>query len=140
MADGINKIEATEVLMVEERPAARTFRDLVVWQKAHQFVLAVYAFTATFPKSETYGLSVQMRKAAVSIPANIAEGFRRRGKADKVRFLNTSEASLEESRYYLILSEDLGYGKTGNLLDSLEEVSRLLNSYSKAILDSSSDS
>jgi four helix bundle protein len=131
MADGINKIEATEVLMAEERPAARTFRDLV---------LAVYAFTATFPKSETYGLSVQMRKAAVSIPANIAEGFRRRGKADKVRFLNTSEASLEESRYYLILSEDLGYGKTGNLLDSLEEVSRLLNSYSKAILDSSSDS
>ena len=62
------------------------------------------------------------------------------GKADKVRFLNTSEASLEESRYYLILSEDLGYGKTGKLLDSLEEVSRLLNSYSKAILDSSSDS
>jgi four helix bundle protein len=140
LADGINKIEATEVLMAEERPAARTFRDLVVWQKAHQFVLAVYAFTATFPKSETYGLSVQMRKAAVSIPANIAEGFRRRGKADKVRFLNTSESSLEESRYYLILSEDLGYGKTGNLLDSLEEVSRLLNSYSKAILDSSSDS
>jgi four helix bundle protein len=80
-----------------------------------------------------------MRKAAVSIPANIAEGFRRRGKADKIRFLNISEGSLEESRYYLILSEDLGYGKTGKLLDSLEEVSRLLNSYSKAILDSSSD-
>jgi four helix bundle protein len=126
--------------MATERPAARTFRDLVVWQKAHQFVLAVYAFTARFPKSETYGLSLQMRKAAVSIPANIAEGFRRRGKADKVRFLNTSEASLEESRYYLILSQDLGYGETVTLLNSLEEVSRLLNSYSKAILDSSSDS
>ena len=126
--------------MATTRPAARTFRDLVVWQKAHQFVLAVYALTARFPKSETYGLSLQMRKAAVSIPANIAEGFRRRGKADKVRFLNTSEASLEESRYYLILSEDLGYGQTGKLMDSLEEVSRLLNSYSKAILDSSSDS
>jgi four helix bundle protein len=93
--------------MPGERPAARTFRDLVVWQKAHQFVLAVYALTARFPKSETYGLSLQMRKAAVSIPANIAEGFRRRGKADKVRFLNTSESSLEESRYYLILTEDL---------------------------------
>jgi len=126
--------------MATERPAARTFRDLVVWQKAHQFVLAVYAFTADFPKSETYGLSLQMRRAAVSIPANIAEGFRRRGKADKVRFLNTSEASLEESRYYLILSQDLGYGETGKLLESLEEVSRLLNAYSKAILDSSSDS
>jgi four helix bundle protein len=126
--------------MAEERPAARTFCDLLVWQKAHQFVLAVYAFTATFPQSETYGLSVQMRRAAVSIPANIAEGFRRRGKPDKVRFLNTSEASLEESRYYLILSQDLGYGATEKLLDSLEEVSRLLNAYSKAILDSSSDS
>jgi len=64
----------------------------------------------------------------------------RRGKADKVRFLNTSEASLEESRYYLILSEDLGYGKTGKLPDSLEEVSRMLNSYSKTILDSYSGS
>jgi len=126
--------------MATERPAARTFGDLVVWQKAHQFVLAVYAFTARFPKSEAYGLSLQMRKAAVSIPANIAEGFRRRGKADKVRFLNTSEASLEETRYYLILSQDLGYGEAGALLSSLEEVSRLLHSYSKAILDSSSDS
>ena len=126
--------------MTEKRPAARTFRELVVWQKAHRFVLSVYALTAGFPKSETYGLSMQMRKAAVSIPANIAEGFRRRGKADKVRFLNTSESSLEESRYYLILTEDWGYGSTGELLDSLEEVSRLLHGYSQAILDSSSDS
>ena len=126
--------------MTKERAAAKTFQDLVVWQKAHQLVLAIYEFTAHFPKSETYGLALQMRKAAVSIPANIAEGFRRRGKADKVRFLNTSESSLEESRYYLILSEDLGYGKTGEILNSLEDVSRLLHSYSKAILDSSSDS
>jgi len=57
--------------------------NLLVWQKAHQFVLGVYSFTAAFPKPETYGLSLQMRRAAVSIPANIAEGFRRRGKADK---------------------------------------------------------
>ena len=126
--------------MTKESAAAKTFQDLVVWQKAHQLVLAIYEFTAHFPKSETYGLALQMRKAAVSIPANIAEGFRRRGKADKVRFLNTSESSLEESRYYLILSEDLGYGKTGEILNSLEDVSRLLHSYSKAILDSSSDS
>jgi four helix bundle protein len=126
--------------MLVQRPPARSFRDLLVWQKAHQFVLWVYSFTARFPKTETYGLSLQMRKAAVSIAANIAEGFRRRGKPDKVRFLNTSESSLEESRYYLILSEDLGYGKTDKPLDSLEEVSRLLNAYSKAILVSSSDS
>jgi four helix bundle protein len=126
--------------MTTKRLAAKTFQDLVVWQKAHQLVLAIYEFTAHFPKSETYGLVPQMRKAAVSIPANIAEGFRRRGKGDKVRFLNTSEASLEESRYYLILSKDLGYGETDMILDSLEEVSRLLNAYSKAILDSYSGS
>ncbi len=126
--------------MAKGRPAAKTFRELVVWQKAHEYVLAVYAFTARFPKSETYGLSLQMRKAAVSIAANIAEGFRRHGKADKVRFLNTSESSLEESRYYLILSEDLNYGETGKLQESANQISRLLSAYAKAIRDSSSDS
>ncbi|MFQ5791371.1 MAG: four helix bundle protein [Acidobacteriota bacterium] len=122
--------------MTAERPPARTFRDLLVWQKAHQFALSVYKFTATFPKQETYGLSIQMRRAAVSIPANIAEGFRKRGKADKARFLNIAEGSVEESRYYLILSEDLGYGQTETLMDALEEVSRLISGYAKAILTS----
>jgi len=117
-----------------ERPPARTFGDLVVWQKAHQFVLSVYSFTRTFPRQETYGLAVQMRRAAVSIPANIAEGFRKRSKPDKVRFMNIAEGSLEESRYYLILAQDLGYGETDSLMNSLEEVSRLLNAYAKAIL------
>jgi len=117
-----------------ERPAARSFRDLVVWQKAHQFVLSVYSFTGTFPRQETYSLAVQMRRAAVSIPANIAEGFRKRSKPDKVRFMNIAEGSLEESRYYLILAQDLGYGETNSLMNSLEEVSRLLNAYAKAIL------
>jgi four helix bundle protein len=78
-------------------PTERTFRDLVVWRKAHEFVLTVYAFTAGFPKQETYGLTLQMRRAAISIPANIAEGFRRRGKADKARFMNLAEGSVEES-------------------------------------------
>jgi four helix bundle protein len=117
-----------------QRPAARSFRDLVVWQKAHQFVLSIYSFTARFPGQETYGLAVQMRRAAVSIPANIAEGFRKRTKADKARFMNIAEGSLEESRYYLILAQDLGYGETDSLMNLLEEVSRLLNAYSKAIL------
>src|ERR1700758_2452564 len=84
------------------RVAARTFQDLVVWRKAHELVLAVYSFTAGFPKQETYGLALPMRRAAVSVPANIAEGFRRRGKADKARYMNMAEGSLEESRYYLI--------------------------------------
>src|SRR6184192_1537113 len=101
--------------MPAPRAAARTFQDLVVWRKAHELVLAVYSFTAAFPKQETYGLTLQMRRAAVSIPANIAEGFRRRGKADKARYMNMAEASLEESRYYLILAKDLGYGDTSSL-------------------------
>jgi len=120
--------------MAGPRPPAKTFRDLLVWCKAHEFVLSVYKFTEGFPKQETYGLSLQMRRAAVSIPANIAEGFRKRGKPDKVRFMNMAEGSLEESRYYLILAEDLGYGDTKTLLRLLEEISRLLNAYSKAIL------
>ena len=117
---------------------ARTFQDLLVWQKAHRFVLAVYAITAIFPKQETYGLSLQMRRAAVSIPANIAEGFRRRGKADKARFMNMAEGSIEECRYYLILVKDLGYADTEGLAASLEEVSRLLGAYAAAILSSAS--
>src|SRR5713226_6489312 len=117
---------------------ARTFQDLLVWQKAHGFVLEVYALTASFSKHETYGLSQQMRRAAVSIPANIAEGFRRRGKADKARFMNMAEGSLEECRYYLILAHDLGYGDTGQLTALLEEVSKLLNAYAGAILSSGS--
>src|SRR5947209_3400192 len=101
--------------MPAPRPAARSFRDLLVWRKAHEFTLAVYTFTAGFPKAETYGLALQMRRAAVSVPANIAEGFRRRGKPEKARFMNIAEGSLEESRYYLILAKDLGYGDTGSL-------------------------
>ncbi|HEX3743869.1 MAG TPA: four helix bundle protein [Bryobacteraceae bacterium] len=124
--------------MPPPRPAARSFRDLLVWRKAHEFVLAVYTFTAGFPKHETYGLASQMRRAAVSIPANIAEGFRRRGKVDKARFMNLAEGSLEECRYYLILAQDLGYGDTAQLEISAEEVSRLLNAYAAAILTSGS--
>ncbi len=117
---------------------ARTFQDLLVWQKAHQFVLGVYALTTAFPKQETYGLSLQMRRASVSIPANIAEGFRRRGKADKARFMNMAEGSVEECRYFLILAKDLGYGDTRELYAALEEVSRLLGAYAAAILASGS--
>jgi four helix bundle protein len=123
--------------MASPRPVARSFRELLVWRKAHEFVLAVYAFTAGFPKQETYGLSLQMRRAAISVPANIAEGFRRRGKAEKARYMNIAEGSLEESRYYLILAQDLRYGDTGKLNSALEEVSRLLSAYATAILTSS---
>jgi four helix bundle protein len=122
--------------MCLKRPPAKSFEDLVVWGKAHEFVLAVYKLTASFPKQETYGLSSQMRRAAVSIAANIAEGFRKRGKPDKARFMNTAEGSIEESHYYLILARDLGYAETGSLVNALDEVSRLLGSYARAILAS----
>jgi four helix bundle protein len=122
--------------MPAERPAARTFRDLVVWRKAHELVLAVYPFTESFPDREKYGLAHQMRRAAVSVPANIAEGFGKRSPAEKARFLNIAEGSLEECRYYLILAADLGYGQTESLMELADEVSRLLNAYARAILAS----
>ena len=121
-----------------ERPPARTFTDLLVWQKAHQFVLSVYRFSDCFPHKEVYGLSSQFRRAAVSIPANIAEGFRKRSKSDKARFMNIAQGSVEECRYYLILSTDLKYGDGRELLSRLEEVSRLLERYQAAILSSDS--
>jgi len=120
------------------REPAKTFEDLVVWQRAHQFVLAVYRLSRNFPRLETYGLSSQFRRAAVSIAANIAEGFRKRGKADKVRFLNIAQGSLEESRYYLILARDLDYGDVSESMVVLVEVSKLLEAYSQAILNSDS--
>ncbi|HET6528618.1 MAG TPA: four helix bundle protein [Balneolaceae bacterium] len=118
-----------------EKPAKR-FQDLIVWQKAHQFVLATYQLTTKFPKSEMYGLTSQFRRAAVSIAANIAEGFKKKGKRDKVRFYNIAHGSLEECRYYLILANDLSYGNIAGMNNQIEEVSKLLDAYSKAILNS----
>lgn len=116
------------------RAAAKLFQDLIVWQKAHAFVLQVYTATRAFPKEELYGLTSQFRRAAVSIPANIAEGFRKRTRQDKARFLNISEGSLEECRYYLILAHDLDYFDNRPLWKLTEEIGRLLNSYRSAIL------
>ncbi|MGI9065631.1 MAG: four helix bundle protein [Pyrinomonadaceae bacterium] len=116
-----------------QRLPARSFQDLIVWQKAHQFVLGVYRVSRKFPREEIYGLTSQFRRAAISIPANIAEGFKKRGRADKVRFMNIAQGSLEECRYYLILSKDLDYTDTAQLFRQLEEVSKLLGGYSAAI-------
>ncbi|MEP0007107.1 MAG: four helix bundle protein [Balneola sp.] len=115
---------------------AQTFKDLLVWQKAHKFVLESYAYSKGFPKEEIYGLTSQYRRASVSIAANIAEGFKKRGQKDKARFMNIAQGSLEECRYYLILAQDLGYGSTQNLNDLLEEVSKMLSSYGRSILNS----
>jgi len=112
-----------------ERAPARCFEDLLVWQKSHALVLSVYKASRVFPKEETYGLRSQLRRACVSVPANIAEGFKRRSKPEKIRFLNIAQGSLEETRYYVILAEDLEYIQNEPLLEQVTEVSRLLGAY-----------
>ena len=119
------------------RKPAEKFQDLIVWQKAHALVLLVYKITARFPKEELFGLTSQMRRSAVSVPANIAEGFKRRGKGDKARVLNIAEASLEELRYFFILAEDLGYTAKGPHADQAEEIARMLSAYIHTVATSS---
>lgn len=114
------------------KPASR-FEDLVVWQRAHALVLAIYQLTASFPKSEMFGLVTQMRRAAVSVAANIVEGFQRRSSSEKIRFLNVSQGSLQELRFFLILAEDLKFGETLELREDVAKVARLLGAYIRGI-------
>jgi four helix bundle protein len=117
-------------------PTAKNFQDLIAWQKSHQLVLLIYQYSEAFPKKEIFGLTSQLRRAIISVPANIAEGFKKRGKLDKMRFLNIAQGSLEECRYYLILANDLNYGDNLDIHNKLEEVSKLIEAYTKAILNS----
>jgi len=121
-----------------KRQPAKCFQDLLVWQKAHRFVLSTYRYSEIFPKTEIYGLTSQFRRAAISVPANIAEGFKKRTKIEKARFMNIAQGSLEECRYYLILVHDLQYGDSSEHLIQLEEVSKMLNAYASSILTSGS--
>ena len=111
------------------RAPARRFEDVDVWKKAHAWVLGVYRFSDGFPKHEAFGLRAQLRDAAVSVPGNFAEGFKRRTVKDKARSYNIAQSSLEESRYFLILSQDLGYGDATALREDAEEIARMLNAY-----------
>jgi four helix bundle protein len=115
-----------------EQATTKSFRDLVVWQKAHAFVLEVYRTSETFPSTERFGITSQLRRAAVSIAANIVEGFRKRGPADKLRYYNIAQGSADECFYYLILINDLGFTNSSVLISQLEEVSRLLQAYMSA--------
>jgi four helix bundle protein len=119
---------------------AKTFQDLIVWQKAHHLVLDIYKVSKQFPKDELFGLISQIRRSAVSVPANIAEGFKKFSAADKARFFNISQASLEETRYYLILASDLNYMNPKDIFPKIEEVSRLLDSYHKKLRSGSKSS
>jgi len=117
---------------------SRTFKDIIAWQKAYSFVLEVYTHTRNFPTTEKYGLCSQFQRAAVSIIANIAEGYKKLSKADKLRFMNVAQGSLEECRCYIILSKDLNYINESDyttLNNKLEETSKTLNAYCRAISD-----
>jgi four helix bundle protein len=107
--------------------AIERFEQLEVWREAHAMVLDVYKASQAFPTTEKYGLVSQMRRAAVSVPANIAEGFKRRGLKDKAHFYNIAQGSLEEVRYYFILSRDLAYALLFETLAArAERVGRML--------------
>lgn len=101
--------------------AVQRFTELKVWQRSHALALAIYDLTRHYPEEERYGLTSQLRRAAVSVPANIAEGSKRRGALDYARFLNQAESSLAETEYLLILSRDLQYLEEDVARDQLRE-------------------
>ena len=120
------------------RPPAKRFEDLLVWQKSHAVTLRVYRITKHFPREEQFGLTTQMRRAAVSVAANIAEGFSKRGRTDKARFMNIAQGSLEELRYYFILARDLAYIDSTDSAEDVDEVARMLGAYTRTLLAPSS--
>ena len=106
----------------------KSFQQLEVWQEAHKLVLQIYQITQQFPPEEKYGLTSQIRRAAISVPANVAEGFKRRGIGERSRFYNIAEGSLEEVKCFFILAEDLHYVTSKEtLMDQANCVGRLLN-------------
>ena len=114
------------------------FQRVFAWQKAHEFVLSVYQITKKFPNDEKFGLTSQFRRSAVSIEANIAEGYKKLSKTDKLRFFNIAQGSLEECRDYIILALDLGYIDNedySNLCSLSEYASRMINSYCEGIIN-----
>ena len=118
----------------------QSFKEIYAWQRAHAFVVSVYQTTKSFPDYERFGLSSQFQRSAVSIAANIAEGYRKDGMSDKLRFLNIAQGSLEECKYYIILSKDLLYineDEFASLIASSEETSKLLIAYCKGIINNS---
>jgi four helix bundle protein len=118
----------------------RDFRKIQVWEKAHHFTLKIYKLTSSFPKDELYGLTSQMRRAAASIPANIAEGCGRDTQAELARFVHIATGSASELEYHLILAHDLGYIKDEvypELNSTINEIQRMLHGFEKAIQSNS---
>ncbi len=114
------------------------FQRVIAWQKAHEFVLLVYCISRHFPEDERFGLTSQLRRAAVSIEANIAEGYKKTSRADKLRFFNIAQGSLEECRDYHILAKDLDYineEEFEQLKNSILMTSRFLNAYCNGVIN-----
>ena len=101
--------------------------DLIAWQKAHDLVLAVYKATKSFPKEELFVLTSQIRRAAISMPSNITEGFKRISNADKIKFYNYAETSADEVRYQLFLAQQLNYLNTSEQQNLAQEVAKLVS-------------
>ena len=114
----------------------KDFRDLTVWEKSHELTLLIYTATAAYPDNERYGLTSQTRRAASSIPANIAEGCGRGSDAEFGRFLQYAMGSASELEYHLLLARDLGFVNDAdhqNLSSSVVEVKRMLASFIKKL-------
>ena len=133
-----NNFDNSDKFNNEVMANSKSFREVCAWQKAHEFVLAFYKTKPMFPDDEKFALIPQFQRAAVSIAANIAEGYRKLSKADKLRFFNIAQGSLEECRYYIILSHDVGYYTkevANDMWTKIEAASTVLNAYCKAITD-----
>jgi four helix bundle protein len=114
----------------------KSFRELEVWQRSHGMVLEVYRVTSSFPKDERFGIISQLRRAASSIPANIAEGFGRRSTKELLQCLAIANGSLEEVRYFILLSHDLGYLQNEpmqSLNDQLDSVAQMISALSRSL-------
>ena len=113
-----------------EQKKIKTFKDLIAWQEGHKLVLMVYDVTKSFPKSELFGLTDQMRRAAVSITSNIAEGFTRRSYKEKVQFYAMAAGSITEIQNQLTISQDVHYMdavKAGTIMEQSVLTHKILN-------------
>ena len=123
--------------MISEKAKATSYKDLLVWQKAFGLVKEVYILTGEFPANEKYGLVAQMRRAAVSVPSNIAEGQARHSTREFILFVSHAEGSAAELETQLLISVDLGYCEDGNarqLLEAVTEVRKMLGSLRRSLL------
>ncbi len=123
-------------MQISIRPIVHSYRDLVVWKKSMALVLDVYRCTQAFPKIEIYGLTSQLRRAAVSVPSNIAEGQARRSTGEFKQFLGNARGSLAEVDTQLLIARDLAYLEnevSKELLDNTAEIGRMLNALLAAL-------